>query len=123
METGRNITKTSGALSTRSMLSSLVIHVVVMALLMLVPIAALRPTPPPTKEVDIVFYRPPEVEVRVRPAMRPVPRSVNGGAPPGAPAPARNPIPNAPPGPDGPGNPDLPSGPQEGYRVEPTPPP
>src|SRR5262245_35555704 len=119
METGRSMPKTSGAPSARSMLTSLAVHVVVMAVLMLVPAHALLRSEPPKREVDVVFYRPPEIEVRPRAIPLPAARgTIADGRPPGAPAPARNPKPNMPPGPDGPGKPELPRGPEEAYRVD-----
>jgi hypothetical protein len=117
METGTNKFKTLGAPSARSMLTSFALHVLAMGLLMLVPAVALHPSAPAEKELDIVFYRPPEVEVRTRAVPPPLPVRTAAGPPPGAPAPARNPIPNAPDGPDGPGRPELPSGPEEGVRT------
>jgi len=115
METKR---RPSGALSARSMLTSLVLHVLVLAVLMLLPAQVLRPAPP-KKEIDIVFYRPPAIKVTPRAAPLPVAGgSPAAGAPPGAPAPALKPKPNAPAGPDGPGKPELPRGPVESVRVE-----
>ena len=112
--------KTSGAPSTRSMLQSLALHVLVLALLMLIPAQLLR-TAPPKKELDIVFYRAPEIPISAS-AAPPLPRGTNGtGAPAGSPAPATKPRPNAPPGPDRPGKPELPPGPVESLPVEPPP--
>src|SRR5215470_17227968 len=124
METRRSIFRTSGALSGGSMLTSLAIHVPVVAVLMLLPAQALMRSAPPRKEIDIVFYRPPEIKVPPRAVSLPLPRAATaGGAPAGAPAPALKPRPNAPAGPDGPGRPELPRGPEESVRVDPTPPP
>ena len=117
---GKSMFKTSGAPSSRSMLQSLGLHVLVLALLMLIPAQMLR-TAPPKKELDIVFYHAPEIPVRVSAAPL-VPRGTNGtGAPPGSPAPATKPKPNAAPGPDRPGKPELPPGPVESLPVEPPP--
>jgi hypothetical protein len=68
MKTLRHIFRTSGASFTRSsMLTSLGLHVLGMGLLMLVPAQVLlRSAPPENKELDIVFYRPPEVAVPAR---------------------------------------------------------
>ena len=57
------------------MVTSLAIHVLVVAVLMLIPAQALlRSEPPKGKELDIVFYRPPEIAVtRARGFAGPVP--------------------------------------------------
>jgi hypothetical protein len=116
---GKSMFKTSGATSTRSMLQSLALHVLVLVLLMLIPAQLLR-TAPPKKELDVVFYRAPEIPVSA--ARLPLPRSTSGtGSPSGTPAPATKPRPNAPPGPDRPGKPELPPGPVESLPVEPPP--
>jgi hypothetical protein len=117
METGRRMFRTSGAPSARSMLTSLAVHVFVLALLLLVPAALLR-SARPKKQLDIVFYRPPEIAVPAPAVPLPLPRGTEAGSPPGAPAPALKPRPNAPEGPDGPGKPELPPGPEEGFRVD-----
>ncbi len=119
METVRRMFKTAGAPSARSMLKSLALHVLVLALLMLVPGQALLRSAPPNKQLDIVFYRPPEIKVPVPAAPLPVSRGTTAaGSPAGSPAPARNPRPELPPGPDGPGKPELPPGPEVGYPSE-----
>ncbi len=121
METARSMFRRSGAPSGRSMLTSLVLHVLVLALLMLVlvPAQSLLRSKPPDKQVDIVFYRPPKIEVSTPAAPVPVPRAKTaGGAPAGSPAPALKPRLNAPPGPEGPGKPEFPRGPEEGFTVE-----
>src|SRR5207247_10592953 len=93
METKR---RPSGALSARSMLTSLVLHVLVLAVLMLLPAQVLRPAPP-KKEIDIVFYRPPAIKITPPPAPLPVAGgSPWSGAPPGAPPPAWEPRPDVP---------------------------
>jgi len=104
------------------MLTSFAIHVTLVGLLLLIPAEAWRRTPPPRKQVDVVFHKAPEVKIPV-PA-NPLPPiktlAVAGNA--GAPAPAHHPKPQAPPGPEKPGNPNLPVGPGEGYPVQlPTP--
>src|SRR5262245_24944422 len=124
METRRSIFRTSGALSARSMWTSLALHVPVVAVLMLLPAQALMRSAPPKKEIDIVFYRPPEIKVPPRAVSLALPRATTaGGAPAGAPAPALKPRPNAPAGPDGIGKPELPRGPVESVPVETPPPP
>jgi len=122
METRKSIFGTFGALSGRSMLMSLALHVPVVAVLMLLPAQVLLRSAP-KKEIDIVFYRPPEVKIPPRASALPISRAAAlGGAPSGAPAPALKPKPNAPPGPDIPGKPEtLPPGPVEGYKTEPQP--
>ena len=117
MET-KSIFKTSGAPTTRSMAKSIAIHVLVLCLLMVIPAQALFRTEPPNKELDIVFYRPPEIPVNSRAVLRPMPRGASG-SPPGAPAPALKPKPNAPAGPDRLGKAELPPGPEVGFPVEP----
>src|SRR6267142_5241737 len=113
METGRSMSRTSGAPSARSMLTSFVFHVVVLGALLLVPAEAWHRSAPPKKQVDVVFYRPPQIEVRVPANPLPPPRATTAGGPrPGAPAPAQKSRPKSPQGPDGPGTPDLPPGPE-----------
>ncbi len=120
----RNMFRTSGIPSAGSMTKSIALHILVLGSLMLIPAEALLRSAPRKKEIDIVFYRPPEIAIPARAARLPVPRRTTGdGTPAGAPAPARKPIPNAPEGPDGPGKPELPPGPGEGFSEEPPPPP
>src|SRR6266853_902844 len=115
----KSIFKTSGAPTARSMAKSLAIHVFVMAVLMVLPAQALFRSEPPNKELDIVFYRPPEIAVNSRAVSRPMPRgTTEAGSPPGAPAPALKPKPNAPAGPDLAGKAELPPGPEMGSPVE-----
>ena len=126
METKESMSKTSEALSARSMATSLAIHIPIVALLLLLPAHAMLKSAP-KKDIDVVFYRPPEVKIPPRAVPLPVvvaKNNIPGGAPAGgAPAPAAHPRPDLPPGPDGPGRPDLPKGPEESYRTEPQPPP
>jgi len=104
------------------MAKSLAIHVLVLVLLMVIPAQALFRSEPPNKELDIVFYRPPEIAVNSRAVSRPMPRGTSeAGSPPGAPAPALKPRPHAPAGPDLPGKAELPPGPEVGFPVEPRP--
>ncbi len=115
----KSIFKTSGAPTARSMAKSLAIHVFVLAVLMVIPAQALFRSEPPNKELDIVFYRPPEIAVNSRAVSRPMPRgTTEAGSPPGAPAPALKPKPNAPAGPDLAGKAELPPGPEMGSPVE-----
>ena len=122
MEIGRHMFRDSGGPSARSMVESVGLHGIVLGLLMLVSASLLlHPAPAKKREVDIVFYRPPEVPV----AARAVPLSAAAGktgVPPGAPEPALKPRVNAPQGPEGPGKPELPSGPHEGFSAEARPP-
>jgi uncharacterized membrane protein YgcG len=121
MET-KSILKTSGAPTARSMAKSVAIHVFVLAALMVIPAQALFRSEPPNKELDIVFYRPPEIAVNSRAVSHPIPRGASeAGSPPGAPAPALKPKPNAPAGPDLAGKAELPLGPEVGVPVEPKP--
>src|SRR5260221_8058761 len=112
----KSIFKKSGAPTARSMAKSIAIHVFVLALLMIIPAQALFRSEPPNKELDIVFYRPPEIPVNA--VSRPMPRGANAGSPPGAPAPALKPKPNAPAGPDLAGKAELPPGPELRPPVE-----
>src|SRR5215470_20317807 len=117
----KSIFKTSGAPTAPSMAKSVAIHVCVMAVLMVIPAQALFRSESPNKELDIVFYRPPEIAVNARSVSRPMPRANEAGSPPGAPASALKPRPNAPPGPDLRGKAELPPGPEVGFPVEPKP--
>src|SRR5215469_16594076 len=116
----KNTFKTSGAPTATSMAKSVAIHVFVLALLMVLPAQALFRSESTNKELDIVFYRPPEIAVNTRSISRPMPRGASeAGSPPGAPASALKPKPNAPAGPDMPGKAELPLGPEVGVPVEP----
>src|SRR5207302_10893679 len=79
----KSIFKKSGAPTARSMAKSMAIHVLVMALLMVIPAQALFRSEQPNKELDIVFYRPPEIAVTVP---RPIPRGASAGSTPWIPA-------------------------------------
>jgi hypothetical protein len=115
----KSILKKSGAPTVRSMAKSLVIHGFVLAALMVIPAQALFRSEQPNKELDIVFYRPPEIPVNARTVSRPIPRGASEtGSPPGAPAPALKPKPNAPAGPDLTGKAELPLGPEVGLPAE-----
>src|SRR5215471_15049334 len=113
----KNILKTSGAPTARSMAKSVAIHVCVLALLMVIPAQALFRNVPANKELDVVFYRPPEIPVKTRDVSRPI--QSEPGALKGAPAPALKPRPNAPAGPDLTGKAELPPGPEVGVPVAP----
>src|SRR5204863_6081566 len=106
-----------------SIATSLALHVFVLGGLMLIPAQLLLRSEPSNKELDIVFYRPPEIAVKPRAVSLPTPRGTTAaaGSPPGAPAPALKPKPNAPAGPDRPGPAELPPGPEVGFPVEPKP--
>jgi len=115
----KSILKASGAPTARSMAKSMAIHVFVLAVLMVIPTQALFRSEPPNKELDIVFYRPPEIAVNSRAVSRPMLRGANeAGSPPGASASAPKPKPNAPAGPDLAGKAELPPGPEVGLPVE-----
>ena len=115
----KSIFKKSGAPTARSMAKSMAIHVIVLVVLMVIPAQALFRSEQPNKELDIVFYRPPEIPVNARTVSRPIPRGASeAGSPPGAPAPAPKPKPNAPAGPDLTGKAELPPGPEVGPPVE-----
>jgi hypothetical protein len=115
----KSIFKTSGAPTARSMAKSLAIHVFVLVVLMVIPAQALFRSEPANKELDIVFYRPPEVAVNSRAVSPPIPRRASeAGSPPGTPAPALKPKPIAPAGPDLAGKAELPPGPEMGIPVE-----
>jgi len=112
----KNILKTSGAPTARSMAKSVAIHIFVLALLMVIPAQALFRNVPANKELDVVFYRPPEIPIKTRDVSRPIPSEP--GSLKGAPAPAPKPKPNAPAGPDLPGKAELPPGPDVGVPVD-----
>src|SRR5882757_5146197 len=115
----KSIFKTSGAPTARSMAKSLAIHVFVLAVVMVIPAQALFRSESPNKELDIVFYRPPEIAVNSRTVSRPLPHGASeSGSPRGAPAPALKPKPNAPAGPDLAAKAELPPGPELGPPVE-----
>src|SRR5713101_4749140 len=104
------------------MAKSVALHVFVLVLLMIIPAQALFRSEPPNKELDIVFYRAPEIAVKARAVSRPMPRGTSeAGSPPGAPARALKPRPNATAGPDLSGKAELPPGPEVGFPVEPKP--
>lgn len=103
----------SGGPSARSMMESIVLHVIMLALLMLVGASLLgRSGAPRTKKaIDIVFYRPAAVPVPPSAVPPPPPKGADGAAK------AR-----ASEAPKGPGKPDLPAGPAKGFSADATPP-
>src|SRR5215469_16546705 len=113
MVISRRMFRDSGALSTRSMVESLVVHAILLALLMILGASVLlRNGPPRTKkEIDIVFYRP--AAVPVTPAVPPPPTKGTNGA-------EAKPKPSE--APNGPGKPELPAGPEKGFSAEAKPP-
>src|SRR5260221_11600660 len=117
-----NVKKIFKTSETRSMATSVALHVLVLGVLMLIPAQLLLRSEPPNKELDIVFYRPPEIAAKARAVSRPMPRGASeAGSPPGAPAPALKPKPNAAAGPDRSGKAELPPGPERGFPVDPKP--
>src|SRR5215472_2917519 len=103
----------SGAPSTRSMVESLVLHVIVLALVMLVGASVLVRSGAPRnkKEIDIVFYRPAAVPVTPTAVPPPPSKGATGEA-----------KPKSSEAPKGPGRPDLPAGPEKGFSAEAKPP-
>jgi len=113
---------TSGPLSGRGMLTSLAYHAAALVLVLLVPAEALsRSERAKRRELDVVFYRPPRVEIPVA-AVR-LPQSTSGARTlPGMERPAPRVPAASMPAPVGPGKPDLPEGPGEGFPVAEAPP-
>jgi membrane protein involved in colicin uptake len=108
MEIGRF--RESGGPSARSMMESIVLHTILLALLMLVGASFLARSGARTKkDIDIVFYRP--AAVPVTPTAVPPPPKATGEAK------AR-----ASEAPKGPGKPELPAGPAKGFSADTTPP-
>src|SRR5215467_10788075 len=107
--------KTSGAPSTRSMLQSFALHSLVLLLLLIVPAKMLLPSKPPRKDLDIVFYKAPKIEVPA-PVVQPLVREKTTAS--STPAPALVPKPNAPVGPDRPNSPELPPGPDAAQQQQ-----
>ncbi len=113
---------TSGAPSARSLLTSFALHVAALILLLLIPAAALSGAPP-KKQIDVVFHRPPPIEIPVAVNRIPLPEAGAAAGPPlgSKLAPAPKPKPEAPEGPEGPGKPDLQQGPGDGAPAPETP--
>jgi hypothetical protein len=102
----------SGGPSARSMMESIVLHTILLALLMVVGASFLARSGARTKkDIDIVFYRPAAVPVPPSAVPPPPPKGADGAAK------AR-----ASEAPKGPGKPDLPAGPAKGFSAEATPP-
>jgi hypothetical protein len=114
MEISRRMFRESGAPSTRSMVESLVLHVIVLALVMLLGASVLVRSGATRnkKEIDIVFYRP--AAVPVTPLAVPLPPAKGTNT--------AEPKPKASEAPNGPGKPDLPAGPEKGFSAEAKPP-
>jgi hypothetical protein len=109
MEIGR--LRQSGPLSARSMVESIVVHTILLALLMLVGASFLARSGTRTKkDIDIVFYRPAAVPVTPTTAPPPPPKATGAANA------------KASEAPKGPGKPDLPAGPAKGFSAEATPP-
>ena len=113
VEVGRRVFRESGAPSARSMVESLVLHVIVLALLMVLGATVLvRSGAPRTKkEIDIVFYRPAAIPV-APPVALPPSRGTNATEPKAKATEASN----------EPGKPELPPGPDKGFSAEAKPP-
>jgi hypothetical protein len=102
------------------MRASVALHAAALVLVLLVPVEALSRNSRSRKELDVVFYRPPRIEVAARPVLPPLGREATGARP--LPGVAR-PAPRAPqPAPVDPGKPDFPAGPEEGLPVVEAPP-
>jgi len=110
MEIGRF--RESGGPSARSLVESIVVHTILLALLMLVGASFLARSGARTKkDIDIVFYRPTAVPVPPAAVPPPPAKGAEGAAK------AR-----ASEAPKGPGKPELPAGPAKGFSAEATPP-
>jgi uncharacterized membrane protein YgcG len=114
MESSGSMFTESGVLSRRSMVESLVLHAILLALLMIVGASVMMHSGAPRtkKELDIVFYHPAAVPVPAAAVPPPVAKVATGGEPKARPSEA----------PKGPGKPDLPSGPEKGFSSDPKPP-
>jgi len=114
MEISRGMFRESGAPSTRSMVESVVLHVILLALLMLLGASVLMRSGAPRtkKELDIVFYRPAAVPVTPT-AVPPPPSKGTTGA---------EAKPKASEAANGPGKPELSAGPEKGFSAEAKPP-
>jgi len=110
--TEKGMFSTSGAPSAHSLVTSFGLHGLALIVLLLLPAGALVRIASPEKQVDVVFHRPPPIEIPVPPP--PTRRAAAAGPRLGGPPPAPKPKPAAPPGPLGPGKPELPPGPKVG---------
>jgi hypothetical protein len=123
VESEKNVTETSRALSVRGMRTSVVLHAGVLTAVLLIPAQAMSRPQRAKKQLDVVFYRAPLVTPPPRAIQLPLSREGTGLRPlpgPGRPAP-RTPEPKLP-GPDEPGNPEFAKGPDEGPPVAEAPP-
>jgi len=106
------------------MLTSFTYHALALAVVLLVPAEALsRSARTKRRELDVVFYRPPRIEIPVPAVRLPLAKAgIAGRTLPGI----ERPLPRAPesplPPPVAPGKPELPQGPGEGAPVAETPP-
>jgi len=124
VESGKGVAVNSGPLSARGMMTSVAYHALALVVVLLIPAEALsRSTRSKRRELDVVFYRPPRIEVPVVAVRLPLPRTgPTGRSLPGS----ERPMPKMPqqsaPAPDVTGKPDLPQGPGEGFPVAEVPP-
>jgi hypothetical protein len=104
----------SGVLSRRSMVESLVLHAILLALLMIVGASVMMHSGAPRtkKELDIVFYHPAAVPVPATTVPPPTAKGATAGEPRPRPSEAAK----------GPGKPELPSGPEKGFTADAKPP-
>jgi hypothetical protein len=103
----------SGGPSARSMMESIIVHAILLALLMLVGASFLARSGASRtkKELDIVFYHPSAVPVTPTAVPPPPAKGADGAA-----------KAKASEAPKGPGKPDLPAGPAKGFSADATPP-
>src|SRR5262245_17784065 len=103
-----------GMLTAKGLRTSMAIHAIPLALVLLIPAQAIHPrSPSPRKQLDVVFHKPQEIALVTRPiALPPTGPGTRPLPGPERPAPA-TPAPFDP-APEGPGKPDLPEGPGEG---------
>ena len=114
MESSASMFRESGVLSRRSMVESLVLHAILLALLMIVGASVMMHSGAPRskKELDIVFYHPAAVPVPATTVPPPTAKGATTGEPRPRPSEAAK----------GPGKPELPSGPEKGFSSDPKPP-
>ncbi|HKQ96257.1 MAG TPA: hypothetical protein VJV75_00130, partial [Candidatus Polarisedimenticolia bacterium] len=117
----------SGAPDARSMGTSVGIHVLALIFMLLVPVEALSKRAQPDRQLDVTFYRPPQVEIPAPEVTPPVKKLAPGDGPkPGTPkpvpkaqeppkaAPGESGEPDLKPGPEGPPAPEAPPKPNIG---------
>jgi hypothetical protein len=114
MESSRSMFTESGVLSRRSMVESLVLHAILLALLMIVGASVMMHSGAPRtkKELDIVFYHPAAVPVPATTVPPPTAKGATAGEPRPRPSEAAK----------GPGKLELPSGPEKGFTADAKPP-